>query len=497
MRSWAIFRRNLKAIIYSKLNSMKKIVYSIALIAFFLTAISGNAQRRASLEKVDKKNPINGSPFIILPKTAIKLDFAMVEFHYTIGDKLRDLIPITDKKCKEEDIKKELKGLEQKYGVNAGILAKLLMDPKYDKDELVVNKLDKDIKTSFISMADYDKVYKYIRLKSLFNSSLLNLVYDENGVLVSSKRTDESKLVPTILSTLSGIAGIAGAVAKSANDNPLGTLGQGNKCISINTALLQKLDDLLEKYNSFLTAADIYNDKQFEAGSKKLEEDITKSIAELFYSKEVKITPMRMLFAIPKDENPKDGSSKKIELFEYDNVNHQIKYNKAYVKYISVSPSTKFVEEATITSAKAYTIELSEVQELYDRNASLSAFIGSEPEKKTAVFNIPKSEQFQLLKPGGKESYIDTTIKIPQHGSVGYLSLRLSSIELTYDTNGELKSMIAESKSSIDGSVTSGTTGIKELVTAFKGKTETEKLEEKAKMLELLKKIKDLETAEE
>lgn len=73
----------------------------------------------------------------------------------------------------------------------------------------------------------------------------------------------------------------------------------------------------------------------------------------------------------------------------------------------------------------------------------------------------------------------------------------MSSLELTHDTNGEQKSMIAEKKSTVDTAITTAGTTTKEIIGAFRGQTETEKLEEKAKMLELLKKIKDLETAED
>lgn len=469
---------------------MKKAILHCLTTLLLLSSFHAIAQRRASIEKVSSSNKIDGAPIIILPKTAVKFSFAMVEFDYTRGDRFTDLVKLTGAKCTEDDIKKELMVLEKRYGVSAAVMAKMLKD---NKEELKISKLDKDITTSFLSMADYDKIYKYIKLKSPLNSSLLNLVYDENGVLVSSKRTDESKLVPAIMSTLSAVAGIAGAIPKS-----VGAVGaqETNSCTKIDLKMLKKLDDQLDAYHTFLTADDIYNDKQVEAGSKKFEEDIAKSIGELFYSKEVTITPIRIILSIPNDKNPK-GKKETIELFQYDKVNHKVQYNSAYAKYLSVSPTSLVEEAKTIDSKEAYTIELSEVPAIFDRNASLSTLMGNEPDKKTAVFNIPKTEQFRFLKPGGKASYIDTTIKVPQHGSVGYLSLRLSSLELTYDTNGELKSMIAEKKSSVDTGITTGATTAKELIGAFRGQTETEKLEEKAKMLELLKKIKDLEGAEE
>lgn len=478
---------------------MKQKQALLAIISLFVITNFSYSQRRASIEKVDANHKANGSPIIILPQTAVKFDFAMVEFSYTIGSKLRKLITLTGSPS-EQQIKSDLKDIEKRYGVNAGILAKLLHDQSYDETkELKISKLDKDIKTSFVSMADYSKVYRYTKLNSLMSSSLLNLVYDENGVLVSSKRTDESKLIPTIISTLSGIAGIAGAVPRSAGMVPAVNINEGKTHVKIDSDMLSKLDEYIDKYRNFLTADAIYNEKQMEMGNKKFEEDIQKTMGELFYSKDVTITPLRIQLIIPSDTSPTSERTLKYELFEYNNQTHKIKYNNALKDFMVVSPKTKFEGTDAIATASAYQIELSVIPEKFDRYASLASFIGYEPDKKTAVFNIPKSERFRFLKPGGTESYIDSVIKMPQHGSVAFLSQRLSSIELTYDANGELKSMIAESKSGFDTNVSGITTGIKDLVTGFKNekKTELQLLEEKAKMLELLKKINELESQQD
>ena len=60
------------------------------------------------------KNEISGEPYIILPQMAVKYNFSLVEFKYSKGDKLKDLVTITNPKCKDDDIKKELKILEKK-----------------------------------------------------------------------------------------------------------------------------------------------------------------------------------------------------------------------------------------------------------------------------------------------------------------------------------------------------------------------------------------------
>lgn len=77
--------------------------------------------------------------------------------------------------------------------------------------------------------------------------------------------------------------------------------------------------------------------------------------------------------------------TEKIELFEYDKKNHKIRYSKAYEKYLSVSPSTLFEKADAITSDNAYTIELSEVQPSFDRNASLNSLMGRAREKKGRI----------------------------------------------------------------------------------------------------------------
>ncbi len=450
------------------------------------------AQRKASVVHVDKDHKIKGEPYITLPKTAVKMNMSLVEFTYSAGNGLKDLIKIQNYSCSDSLLKVQLSPLEKKYGVNPDILIKLLRQQHLTgKDDTTIYKLDKDIKTTFVSMADYDKVYKYTGIKKkALNSNLLNLVYDENGVLVSSKQTSESKIFPAILSTISGLVSIGGAI-KGTDNGVAKTDTIKSNCVWICSGVAGELDGAIQKYKAGLDA-NLYNDKQFEESNKKKEEDVTKAFEELFYSKEIRTIPLQLAFIIPGDSNfwSANQSDTSFGLFAYDKSSQTIVLNRQLKSYILATPEDRFTVGNPTNAVK---LKLSVVESKYDKVASLEKLIDMAPDKKTAVYNIPKTERFRLEKPGSKEAYIDTTLKVPQHGKVGYFNLRLSSLELTYDANGELKSFAAENKSSLDTNITGGAGAIKDIITLTKEKSEMDKLKEKADRLELEKKIRDLE----
>jgi hypothetical protein len=422
------------------------------------------------------------------------MNLSLAEFSYSIGDKLDSLIDIKDYSLHDTVLKPKLKILEKKYGVSADVILKLLKGKHFGKKEdTVVYKLDKEIKTSFLSMADYKKIFKYTGFKrSGLNSNLLNLQYDENGVLVSSKQTSESKLFPTIINTLTGLTSVASALIMGPTAADAVAIKKDTGIVKINLQYASELDKSIDAYSKMI-AGNFYTDKHFEERKKKAEEDVAKAFADLFYSKEVKLIPLQITFIIPEgDKNvPATDAEKVFKLFYYDKATQEIVLNKELKDYLLVTPSDRFRFESKLD--KTVNIRLSAVEKQYDKAGSLSELIDLPEGRKTAVYNIPKSERFRLEKPGSKESYIDTTIKVPQHGGIGYYALKLSSLELTYDANGELKSIAAEKKSATDTNVSSGAGALKEIVTLAKGKSEIDELTEKATILELEKKIRDLE----
>lgn len=469
-----------------------KLQLNILLFLLFSVTIS-LAQRRAAIEHVNTGNKIKGEPYLILPKTAVRMEFSLFAYTYKAGSRLKDLVKLNDTACSDDKLKKELNILEKRYDINLDVLIKLLRQQKIKKDSnsLIVYKFDTDIKTSFISMADYDKVYKYIRIrKRALNSNLLNLQYDENGVLVSSKQTSESKVFPAILNTISGLVSIGGAI-RGSGASTMGITNIDSPCVTINKDLLKELDSVILDYNTssknyFIVA------NQFEDFNKKSQEAISKLMEKLFYSKEVELTPLQITFAIPGGENdgPTLGVEKSFDLFSFDITTHQVIVNPAYQKNILFTPSDRFKYGTVKDPVK---IILSTVESPYDKSVNMTSLMEFGQRKKTAVYNIPKTERFRLQSSGSTSAYIDTTIKVPQHGPIGYFSIRLNSLELTYDSNGELKSIAAENKSSADTNISSGAAVLKEVITFAKGKSEMDLLKEKADKLELEKKIRDLE----
>lgn len=475
-----------------------KLLLLLMCIAFFEPLI---AQRRAQIEKVTDQNKIQGEPYIILPKTAARFTISLATFKYTAGDELNNLIQIRNTgNCSPERMKAELQIFEKKYGVSSDVLIKFFTSRTFTK-EVTSNKIDPEIKTSFVSVADYDKVYKYTGIKrSLMNSRLLNLQYDENGLLVSSKQTNESKLLPFIFNTLSGITSLATVLKRSGGDDGGAAaspqvIGNANSCFTINLSCTKKLDDAIEAYNTWLSTSNYYVDKNFEEAKKKKEEEIAKAYEELFFSKEITITPIQLTFVIPgKEADGPNNNSKNFVLFSFDKAKNILLINDAYKEHIMAFPQDKVDFKPVDSLTKPYTVSLSSVGTAFDRGTALSSKMGEPEGKKTAVYNVPRSERFRLQNSGDKETAaIDTIIKVPQHGPLGYFNLRLSSLELTYDANGELKSFAAETKSAIDERVTTGTGVMKEIVTFAKGKSEIDVLKEKADRLELEKKIRDLE----
>lgn len=461
------------------------------LFCLLTTPILLLSQRKVALEKVTTSNKIDNEPYILLPKTAARMNMTLGEFTYTAGDKLTSLITIKDYKCDNEKIKKELSYLETKYGVNTDAIIKLLREIHSGREgEVVVMKLDKQVSTSFIAVADYDKLYKYTGIKSkALNSSLLNLVYDENGVLVSSKQTSESKVFPAIMNTLSGLVGIAGALKGATDKNTDRNID--TSCVKINFSVAEKLDSLVTAYNAALKGS-YFTQKQFEEAMKKEEEYLSKEFEELFYGKVTRLIPLQLTFILPGSEKdgPVAGTDKSFDLFAWDKTKQKVILNSNLKEHFLFTPFDRFDFGKPVNPVS---VALSAVEKAYNKADAMESFMGKVPEKTTAVYNIPRSERFRLNKPTGNEAYIDTTIKVPQHGRLGYYSMRLSSLELTYDTNGELKSITAESKSSMDTNISSAGTLAKDIITMAKGKSEMDLLKEKADRLELEKKIRDLE----
>jgi hypothetical protein len=370
----------------------------------------------------------------------------------------------------------------------------LLRDVSKDEEEIKTVKIDKDVKTSFVSVADYTKVYKY-KKPGAFNSSLLNLEYDNNGVLISSKATDESKVVPFIISSISGIASIITAgKAKAlipAVDDGKDIVGQ---CLTISKKELHGIDDIIAEYSNYNKNSIAPTEKQFVTGKAKYEEEILKEFSELFYAKEIRMIPAELIFIIPESMNPTTKTYTSINLFSLEK--GKIKINDSYKEFYLYTPDDRF--EPTDTFTNPYKLQTAIVSAKFDRNESLASFLGAAPNKITAVYNIPKTERVRIQKPTVTETLIDTSIKIPQHGVLGYYSMKLSTADLTYDANGELKKISLERKSVLDASATSAGTAAKDMVTALKkekDKTELELLDDQAKKLELLKKIHDLEHA--
>jgi hypothetical protein len=462
-----------------------------------LFCFAGLSQRRSFLTQVSTNNPINGAPFLILPKAAIKLNFSLVEFTYARGEKLKNLITVKKTGGTDEELKKDLKFLEKEYDINTEVIIKMIR-PGAGQEEVKITKMDKDIKTSFVSLANYNRIFKYTKASGINNSSL-NLEYDANGILISSKVTDESRLLPTIFSAVSGFASIATAAkAKSATfaDETALPVITGTY-LDINRSETKKLDELIESLNAHLKGTNTFTEKQFLAGKEKREQDIAKEFAELFYAKEVKIIPMEIIFSIPDNKTPSDPINyTNMELFFFQN--NKIKINDAYKDNYLVSPQDRF--EFVNSLSKPYTLQLATVPAAFDKSQGLSGITGTASSKITAVYNIPKTERIRLQKPAVTEALFDTAIKIPQHGPIGYYSMRLSTVDLAYDNNGEIKKLSFDKKSVFDATLTQGATSIKDVVTAFKKekeKTELELLTEQATKLELLKKIHDLEHSED
>ena len=479
---------------------MKKLI-SIALIA--ITCFTTQAQKKAVLEMVNRAPKSNHQlPVIILPQMALKLNMAIVEYTYTRGDLLNETIKISngaDPAC----IAKALAPLAELYELNPNILASFLKSNT--QKTFVTYKLDKDFKHAFVPMADYDKIFRYKSPKAV-NTSLLNLEYDDNGVLLNAKASYESKLIPGLISVVSGIAGIKSSL-RGAGFTGTGTdttkVLQSKECtITIKLESLNNINDLLKKNDELISNTGYSIEKPFLLYKEKLEEKIKAELEKLFYKKEVKVIPVELTYLIPKDKAtiPVGNKPYEIKLFSFDKNNGKIILNKTAL----VTNNLLYTPFNRVDSAdnieNAYTLQLRMVPQVHDPYEGLGKYSVDTPSKITAVFNIPRREGVSLLKPGGNDIVFDTIVKIPQHGKLGFYSARLSTIDLTYDQFGVIKKSSLERKSAFDTNIASGGTAAKDFTAAMKKpdeKTELEKLEEQAKKLELLKKIKDLETQEE
>lgn len=463
----------------------------ILLLVLLLFTISSIAQRRVRIRHVDANNMIEGQPYIILPKAAVKIKVSIIEFSYTIGDLLRKYVTIDTKNCTEEQIKKALAPLSDEYDVSTDVLFRLLnRDPKSDKEELKIYKMDRDVKMSVLSVLDPNKIYKYIRLKSPLNSGLLSLEYDENGILISSKQTDEPKLLPAIFSAVTGLAGIITAAKNASAPVVAKTDDKAGGCVLVKHTMEDELDKAIVAYNNYVTASvSIFTEKQFEKGREKMEEAMNKQLSKLFYSKTTRIIPVEMTFVIPVAD-PKNPSDE-FQMFEFDKVTGKLNYLKNNAQDFLLTPKDRFKEASNLSNPVI--LKLSEIPKGFNKAAMLSNLVKA-PDKLTVVYNIPQSMRAELLRPKSTEAYMDTIIKIPQRGAVGYFSMRPSNLELTYDNNGELRKITAERTSVLD-QVGPGLTSAKDFITATKKeeKTELELLKEKADLFETLKKIRDLE----
>lgn len=473
---------------------LKLLFFTFSLLVCSVTI----AQKKNALKPFNSPNQkINEGPLITLPQVAVKVNISIVEFTYKEGKNLRTLL--TNNCGDAVSLKKSLEGLEKKYDINTDIVTEMLLRNETEKEkEIKKFKLDKDIKNSFISMADYTKMYRYRKAKAV-NSNLLNLEYDENGVLIASKFTDESKLIPGIFSVISGAASIIGA-GKSSALAPSDSINITNNstCLTIHPDELAEVNHWISELDNHLGNVAYSIEKPYLNKKTKCEEEIVSAFELAFYKKETRVIPVEIIYLIPREDSSTESTAFNTHLFSFDSNIGKIKINNSKKNFYLYTPSDRIIKENALTNP--YILEVSNIPDLFDRNASLAPHLASSPSKITAVFNIPKRERIRLKKPLVEESVFDTIVKVPQHGSLGYYSMRLSTSDLTYDTNGEIKKLSIEKKSVLDTSVGSGATAISELITATKkekAQTEMEILEVQVKKLELLKKLKELEQQQE
>lgn len=424
---------------------MKKI---IALVLVILPSLL-TAQ---DFEKVDAKGTDSkNGVYYSLPKAVLTLEIPVTK--------------ITWSKGKYFDTEPEITEL-RKDGVTSLT--------KAGKKEITFYEIG-DISMSSYPVPDMNKLYFAKVNRNLFKNRKLTFVMNDLAVLQSAEQTNEDKtfdIITQIVSSVASVAGVAMKVPKSPG-TPVAATPQD--------ILKDKLKEIREARFELLSVGRltvseaIYNRQLAELD--KMENAI---IAEFTYSEEKKASTYRIDVLLDDRHKQKFhnlfkfDSAKSVMFFPVDTSDYTNTYLNKGIKFLATA-------EQTIDKDTYQLWTITQKVQIHEKISSSEA-------KNGIGYNVPAKCQLKVV--NDKTVVSAANMMIPQYGAVAYLNKKMSSSIIELDPNtGALRKVVEERKGLSADQIKAAGGSAESVIGLSNKQTETAKLEEEAKKLELRDKI--------
>jgi hypothetical protein len=432
---------------------MKKTL-KLLLSLTLLSILHLHAQEYLQATKISQ---VNGEPYYILPKAVLK---ASIQVSKTTYKKTGNYKVYSDD---------QFKLLKRLYGVDKEIYNTLKGSTRKNDTATYVRYkiLEDSIRISVLARPDFTKIFYTESRKRWNKNKSVTMTLGEDGIGMDGESFTEDKTTDLIIKGVSTLASVAGAFRGGSN----------NIAPNVSTIKISELDEILEaieNLNNSPSNFDIYKD--LKAG---LEKKYTRVFAEYFYSEVKQIKTTNALYEPAQGIQPNNSFA----FFSFNESSGKIDFSDQLKGSFWASDIV-----LSTLPAKSYFINFISVAD------NIYPYIAASPQTPTGfAYNIPARFELKLSSPT-KETIIDSFIKIPQLGILGYINSGKKKLSYSLDPiTGELKKVTLSSTSIATEQIAAAGVSAIELIKMAKGDSQATKLDNEVKMLENQKKKRDLQ----